>query len=395
MGQSLGREKSDKLIDGGSLFPHGVYPGPPTYDYRVVRKLIQERRLAPFYKGLPDLEQLERADLHKDCRSRFPELMERVLYKEAVECPICFLYYPPNLNKSRCCGQPICTECFVQIKRGQDGSPASCPFCVVENFGVCYQSPDLPALVQAYQSGKSVLKACDGKWKSVDPASPEVITTDQIRPETHEHLFNRTSRGSRSRSGSASSHTSPLHVVSLRAGHSDRRTSRSNSSAAADSRYLSAMRNAGVDLEELMVMEAIRLSLLEMEQREHQGQVEQQTPPTPRESPPLVQSPVAEDDSAAAVAAAAAAVATTTTSVIGVAEAISIPGTTESHRIQAQEDQVYSYSSPTAIPDPSLPSTPPPPHEEHQAMPSSDIKEPIVEVIRVEQEEEGREEHVV
>jgi hypothetical protein len=39
------------------------------------------------------------------------------LYKDASECPICFLYYPPYLNRTRCCDQPICSECFVQIKR--------------------------------------------------------------------------------------------------------------------------------------------------------------------------------------------------------------------------------------------------------------------------------------
>ena len=27
------------------------------------------------------------------------------------------LYYPKHLNISRCCLQPICSECFVQIKR--------------------------------------------------------------------------------------------------------------------------------------------------------------------------------------------------------------------------------------------------------------------------------------
>ena len=43
--------------------------------------------------------------------------LEVFLYKDATECPICFLTYPPYLNRTRCCDQPICTECFVQIKR--------------------------------------------------------------------------------------------------------------------------------------------------------------------------------------------------------------------------------------------------------------------------------------
>src|SRR5205814_1664603 len=39
--------------------------------------------------------------------------IEAFLYKDATECPICFLYYPPYLNRTRCCDQPICSECFV------------------------------------------------------------------------------------------------------------------------------------------------------------------------------------------------------------------------------------------------------------------------------------------
>ena len=43
--------------------------------------------------------------------------LEVFLYKDATECPICFLTYPPYLNHTRCCDQAICSECFVQIKR--------------------------------------------------------------------------------------------------------------------------------------------------------------------------------------------------------------------------------------------------------------------------------------
>lgn len=92
------------------------------------------------------------------------------LYKNGEECPICFLYYPKNLNVSRCCQQPICTECFVQIKRKDphfknnngeittdvdnlnsedipDSSDAlisecaSCPYCATPDFGITYTPP--------------------------------------------------------------------------------------------------------------------------------------------------------------------------------------------------------------------------------------------------------------
>lgn len=87
-----------------------------------------------------------------------PGLMLR-LYRHGTECPICFLYYPGPLNISRCCVQPICTECFVQIRRldphpphddpaGQDETPhllilepANCPYCALPEFGVTYDAP--------------------------------------------------------------------------------------------------------------------------------------------------------------------------------------------------------------------------------------------------------------
>jgi len=99
--------------------------------------------------------------------SRFVDgrCIEAVLYKHAVECPICFMYYPPFLNRTRCCDQDICSECFVQIKRAdphipeshdtpgeeRPGSsstseqlvsePATCPFCKQSDFGVTYSPP--------------------------------------------------------------------------------------------------------------------------------------------------------------------------------------------------------------------------------------------------------------
>jgi hypothetical protein len=56
-------------------------------------------------------------------------------------------FYPPHINRSRCCDQAICSECFVQIKRTDPtithmvSEPACCPFCVQENFGIIYNPP--------------------------------------------------------------------------------------------------------------------------------------------------------------------------------------------------------------------------------------------------------------
>lgn len=46
-----------RTFDGGSLSPHGIYPGQPDYNPTHVLKYIRERRLAPFYKGLDDYEE--------------------------------------------------------------------------------------------------------------------------------------------------------------------------------------------------------------------------------------------------------------------------------------------------------------------------------------------------
>ena len=46
-----------RTFDGGSLSPHGIYPGHPDYNPNHVLKYIRERRLAPFYKGLDDYEE--------------------------------------------------------------------------------------------------------------------------------------------------------------------------------------------------------------------------------------------------------------------------------------------------------------------------------------------------
>jgi hypothetical protein len=51
--------------------------------------------------------------------------------------------YPKNINYSRCCDKPICTDCFLQIKRSEDSpqTPTACPYCVHSHFGVIHIPP--------------------------------------------------------------------------------------------------------------------------------------------------------------------------------------------------------------------------------------------------------------
>lgn len=108
-----------------------------------------------------------------------------ILYRGALECPICFLYYPKYANFTRCCAQPICSECFVQIKRpephlphhddspsgesskgGEEdlliSEPAQCPFCNAPDFGIVYFPPPFKSGVCSagapYGSSSTALK---------------------------------------------------------------------------------------------------------------------------------------------------------------------------------------------------------------------------------------------
>ncbi|KMU90367.1 hypothetical protein CIHG_08177 [Coccidioides immitis H538.4] len=206
--------------------------------------------------------------------------IEAYLYKDASECPICFLYYPPYLNKTRCCDQPICSECFVQIKRpdphppehhdpnnsettrpdeaeGQLVSePAACPFCVQPEFGVMYTpppfrrglayaaSPGVHALANSSAASSASSLVSGGanpgtrrRAVSISADSPSVITTDRVRPDWATKLAAARAQAARR-------------------------------SAAATALHTAASRRSRIDeLEEMMMMEAIRLSLAAEEER--------------------------------------------------------------------------------------------------------------------------------
>ena len=331
--RAIERERSMKEegVDGGYLVTLGTYTGPEDFSKTVVRQLMVERRLAPFWKGLqdhedswadnqlvalargepmpepgpaPTPEQLgastagksspERTHSHGNSltvpsytpgeRPRSPsnpehsssnlfgsppssfrtrartlvslstprnnsqsdmtptevmlpkdpyvngQPMEAFLYKNASECPICFLYYPPYLNKTRCCDQPICSECFVQIKRPDPHPPehhddpnnpnpppapetdyelvsevATCPFCKQPEFGVTYESPPFRRglvynehhrvgnVMSAMSSSSSVNSQSPSagsrrRATSLAADAPNVITTDIVRPDWRKKL---------------------------------------------------------------------------------------------------------------------------------------------------------------------------------------------------------------
>ncbi|KMQ49121.1 hypothetical protein A7C99_6643 [Trichophyton rubrum] len=292
--------------------------------------------------------------------------IEVYLYKDPMECPICFLYYPPYLNKTRCCDQPICSECFVQIKRAdphppeheQPGAnpsrdaesqtnesehqlvtePAACPFCVQPEFGVTYAQPPfrrglayapghgghhLGAVASPMSSSSSLnsANASPGttttrrRATSLSADAPGVITTDKIRPDwaqklataranaarrsaaatalhTAAYLMNNNNNNSTSSSNGESRNLANIGRRALlrRGTGNDSPTSRSNSTHVNAFAYLAERRateridgeeqsnnsargtsrrerSRAEEIEEMMIMEAIRLSLTTEEER--------------------------------------------------------------------------------------------------------------------------------
>lgn len=219
---STTRERGIDHVDGGTVCPHpdSVYFNTQQdWDKDVVRELIIQRKLAPFYKGLNDYNN-EMSDLdilqekyngnfnspnaspqtqiksprrtasNSSNQLKKPTVnFEAFIYRNAQECPICFLFYPPNQNRSRCCDQPLCTDCFVQIKRAEpttthlESEPAACPYCAQDNFGITYSPPQWRAGTGASPSQEinidkalSNVEAPRQRRKSISADSPEVVT---------------------------------------------------------------------------------------------------------------------------------------------------------------------------------------------------------------------------
>ncbi|KAF8631441.1 hypothetical protein AX17_005118 [Amanita inopinata Kibby_2008] len=341
---SSGRGHQDEIVDYGYLSPQGVYTGPRDWNHAIVSQLICQRKLAPFYRPLeeyndswdddqilaarknpPDTEgetvtRTESATTSSSVKSshskrpsalKEPSKPEATVYRGAIECPICFLYYPPNINYSRCCDQAICTECFVQIKRNEPttthlvSEPAACPYCVQDNFGVIYRPPPWragigsDALPSVFSEGsKGSQQFLDNfvhypthkrRQKSYSADSPEVVTTDQIRPDWEAKLAavraavaRRANRRIIMRQ--VGDRLIPVGVTSGRVhalGQDDVSTDGSENGGSRRMRRRQHGQGleqfvglAGQDLEELMLMEAMRLSLLEHEEQQRREAAE-------------------------------------------------------------------------------------------------------------------------
>lgn len=273
------------------------------------------------------------------------QLLEIYLYKDATECPICFLSYPPYLNSTRCCDQAICTECFVQIKRADphlpehhpDGQvrdpnqelapedppemlisePSACPYCQQPEFGVTYDPPPFrrgivystsstnlasSSAMSPMSSQSSLHSAATPnqappagrrRGHSLSANAPNVITTDRIRPDWSSKLASVRAHQARRAAAATALHTAAFLVGGneqrsiLRSGRFGRRNTGSDSGTpqhgsvivegpdAMDSSERAAggltseggRRSRMDELEDMMFMEAVRLSLAAEEDR--------------------------------------------------------------------------------------------------------------------------------
>ncbi|KAI0818946.1 hypothetical protein BC629DRAFT_1588269 [Irpex lacteus] len=358
---SSGRAHQEETVDFGYLTPQGVYTGPRDWNHTIVTQLIVDRKLAPFYRPLEDYEEDwddeqilahmkepqpqegaegegngTRADAasivssssrthHKrpsgsarEAPREQPKHPELGIYRGATDCPICFLYYPSNINHSRCCDQAICTECFVQIKRADPttthlvSEPASCPYCVQENFGVVYTPPSwragigsegwpppqLSDITKTTPTDPSA--AMKKRRKSFGADAPEVVTIDQIRPDWEAKLAavratvqRRANRRIVMRQ--VGDRLIPIGITSGRiqalpaeegqgeqgegsGGSADRGSRRRQRRPpnAELGQFLGQMGLGGQDLEELMIMEAMRLSLIDQEEHQRKQKEEEE-----------------------------------------------------------------------------------------------------------------------
>lgn len=269
--------------------------------------------------------------------------LEVVLYRSTEDCPICFTTYPPYLNYTRCCGNTICSECFVQIKRpdphvpenhGEEGGseapnttpgaapanaehapreihnllvsePAVCPYCTQPEFGVIYQPPPFrrglvytsPTLLESsamssqtslHSSPAPVSPTSPGsggrkRGQSLSANAPGVVTTDRIRPDWALKLAaQRTTQARRAAAATA------LHQAAFIMYNPERQFSLGSRAPRFMRRNTSSSNNGGREdppprpdagqtgntendrlqqFEEVMMAEAIRLSLAAEEER--------------------------------------------------------------------------------------------------------------------------------
>ncbi|SMN19190.1 similar to Saccharomyces cerevisiae YMR140W SIP5 Protein of unknown function [Maudiozyma saulgeensis] len=389
--------KYDESVDGGFMAPFGSYSYDKLdYDTTVVKSLIIQRRLAPFYTplqdfdsswsreellkivdGLPlhasfdenpeEFEDIPIGDLNKsnfdhlinknvskkEYRNMHSKIFKARLYRKRIiwqetenesfletklevregkaqnsylpsddlkfdlysngsECPICFLYFPEPLNYSKCCQQPICTECFVQIKRAEPhfpheevdptkpikddsekdpnlltSEPSNCPYCATANFSIVYTPPLTrkvgiqgipPARYISSEINPEIIEPLqkDKNENVTTPISNNIVSSDDIRPDWETKLNKERIRLARRSANATAIHvsnqlidpdyTSTSNDTTMSSSKRSTNTTSRHGSNSASRGSRQRSRQSMNDLENQMIQEAIRLSLEDEQQ---------------------------------------------------------------------------------------------------------------------------------
>lgn len=141
--------------------PTGLYPSCP-WDVRVARRLIVEKRIAPRFPGRESKE------------SCFTQ-----------ECPICFMFYPGSLNVATCCKKLICTECYLQLKPPKKA--VCCPYCNREAFSVKYSAPAVLNISSIY-TDSSYMSRSSAESSASSPMAPADLTQHFASAEDRDRL---------------------------------------------------------------------------------------------------------------------------------------------------------------------------------------------------------------
>jgi len=256
---------SNAISPEETLFiPKGLYQR-CSWEPRTLKRLILAKKLSAFYPGKDENDHSEQLE----------------------ECPICFLFYPGGLNRSLCCKKGVCTECFLQIKK--PSIQAICPFCNTSPYSVIFSGPLSKEEKQKYEQEQQKVLELKIKIRA------EEVEQDKIREEKRRLSISVTSTTSTSPSQQESSdkfpgpQSLPTHITNIRnnasidspiphreystsyppSNSNNNSTSNSTSNSSTSSSQTlktphkdSTSNKDEVDLEELMLMEAIRLSLM-------------------------------------------------------------------------------------------------------------------------------------
>ncbi|XP_073123302.1 E3 ubiquitin-protein ligase DA2L-like isoform X3 [Henckelia pumila] len=235
MGNKLGKRRH--VVDEKYTRPQGLYQHRDV-DHKKLRKLILDSKLAPCFPG------------DDDCGC------------DLEECPICFLFYP-SLNRSRCCTKGICTECFLQMRTPNSTRPTQCPFCKTSNYAVEYRgvkTKEEKGLEQIEEQ-----RVIEAKIR---------MRQQEVQDEEDRMLKRReVSSSSSMRRPSEADYCSTRGPSFASALESEEIVACHESSAATASRLLPPQRQNregefDLDLEDIMVMEAIWLSIQESGKRQ-------------------------------------------------------------------------------------------------------------------------------